>query len=253
MRSPAPLPSTEDPPGMTEPLHAVAYVHEPHEGLARLGPFLEAAGFRLEERFRAPDPRSDVNAALLVVLGGPMGVYEADQFPFLRLEQEVLRARLATGRPSIGLCLGAQLLAAAAGSTVHRGRHGKIIGVGAVHRVPGAASDALLRELPETFDVVHWHGDTFEPTPGTALFTGEPYLAQGFRVGSSVGLQFHAELGPEGFRSWIEGSAGALRTRGRTPEALLASGIPRLQASLPALDRLLEGLARQARAAAGPA
>ena len=230
---------------MSAPLLTIAYVHEPHEGLARLAAPLVRAGFRLVERYRAPDP-ADVEAPLLVVLGGPMGVYEADRFPFLATEEQVLRARLAADRPSIGLCLGAQLLAAAAGSTVRRGSRGKVIGVGPVHRV-GPAGDPLLRELPDTFDVVHWHGDTFDPVPGTALFGGETYPAQGFRVGRSVGLQFHAELGPEGFREWIEGSAAALRASGRDPAALLASGLPRLETALPVLDRLLEGLARTAR------
>jgi len=83
-----------------------------------------------------------------------------------------------------------------------------------------------------------------------ALFGGDPYPAQGFRVGRSVGLQFHAELGPEGFRAWVEGSAGALRRSGRDPEALLSSGVPRLTTALPVLDRLLEALARDARTAA---
>ena len=163
----------------------------------------------------------------------------------------MLRARLAAGRPSIGLCLGAQLLAAAAGSRVFRGARGKVVGVGPVARV-GPAEDPLLRELPDTFDAVHWHGDTFEPVPGHLLFGGETYPAQGFRVGRSVGIQFHAELGPEGFRDWVEGSREDLRRSGRDPDALLAEGLPRLtRPALPVLDRLLEALALDARAAAG--
>src|SRR5262249_32372932 len=217
---------------MSAPLDAVAYVHEPHEGLARLREPLERAGFRPVERFRAPDPATDVDAALLVVLGGPMGVYEADRYPFLGLEQELLRRRLAASRPSICLCLGAQLLAAAAGSTVRKGDRGKVIGVGPVQRVPGAR-DPVLAEVPDSFDVVHWHGDTFDPVPGSALFRGETYPAQGFRVGRSVGLQFHAELGPEGFREWVEGSAGPLRRSGRDPGSRVARGPPRVTAARP--------------------
>jgi GMP synthase (glutamine-hydrolysing) len=236
---------------MTRSLDVIAYVHEPHEGLARFREPLERAGFRPVERLRVPDPTADVRAPLLVVLGGPMGVYDADRFPFLGAELEVLRARLAADRPTIGLCLGAQLLAAAAGSRVFRGARGKVVGVGPIARVQ-AAGDPLLRELPDTFDAVHWHGDTFEPVPGRPLFRGETYPAQGFRVGRSVGIQFHAELGPEGFRDWVDGSREDLRRSGRDPDALLAEGLPRLTAALPVLDRLLDALALDARAALGP-
>jgi GMP synthase (glutamine-hydrolysing) len=233
---------------MTPSLEVIAYVHEPHEGLARFREPLERAGFRTVERFQAPDPVADVRAPLLVVLGGPMGVYDADRFPFLKTEIEVLRARLAEGRPSIGLCLGSQLLAAAAGSRVFRGPSGKVIGVGPIARV-GPAEDPLLRGLPDAFDAVHWHGDTFEPVPGRLLFRGETYAPQGFRVGRSVGIQFHAELGPEGFRDWVEGTREDLRRSGRDPDALLAEGLPRLAAALPTLDRFLDSLALDARAA----
>jgi GMP synthase (glutamine-hydrolysing) len=235
---------------MTAPLDAIAYLHEPHEGLARFREPLERVGFRTVERLRAPDPSADVRAPLLVVLGGPMGVYDAGRFPFLETELAVLRARLDAGRPTIGICLGSQLLAAAAGATVFRGQRGKVIGVEPV--APVGTTDPLLRGLPERFDSVHWHGDTFEPSPGQALFRGETYPAQGFRVGRSVGLQFHAELGPEGFREWIDGCSDDLRRSGRDPGALLADGLPRLAAALPVLDRLLESLAREARAAVEP-
>ncbi|HEY1906711.1 MAG TPA: glutamine amidotransferase [Myxococcaceae bacterium] len=236
---------------MTAPLDAVAYLHEPHEGLARFREPLERVGFRPVERLRAPDPSADVRAPLLVVLGGPMGAYEADRFPFLEAEIAVLRARLDAGRPSIGICLGAQLLAAAAGATVFRGPRGKVIAVGPVARV-GPVDEPLLQGLPERFDTVHWHGDTFEPSPGQALFRGDTYPAQGFRLGRSVGLQFHVELGAEGFREWIDGCSEDLRRTGRDPEALLADGLPRLAAALPVLDRLLDSLARDARVAVEP-
>src|SRR5262249_61274663 len=122
---------------------------------------------------------------------------------------------------------------------------------GPVPPAPGARGPALA-EVPGTLDVVPGHGDTFHPVPGSALFRGETSPAQGFRVGRSVGLQFHAELGPEGFRAWVEGSAGPLRRSGRNPETLLADGLPRLTAALPALDRLLPAPAPRARAAPPP-
>jgi GMP synthase (glutamine-hydrolysing) len=236
---------------MPEPLDAVALLHASHEGLARLRHPLEAAGFRCTERLQDPRPE-DARAPLLVVLGGPMGAYEADRYPFLAAEIDLLRARLVAGRPSIGLCLGAQLLAAACGSTVRRGEHGKVIGVGPVRRVPAALNEALVRRVPDTFDVVHWHGDTFDPVPGVQLFSGATYPPQGFRIGRSWGLQFHAELGPDDFRSWVEETAPQLERRGRNPRALLTEGLPRLEAALPVLDTLLRSLATEARAAVRP-
>ena len=236
---------------MSALLDVITYLHEPHEGLARFREPLERAGFRPVERFRSTDPDADARAPLLVVLGGPMGVYDADRFPFLQAEMEVMRARLAADRPTIGLCLGSQLLAAAAGSAVFRGTRGKVIGVGPITRA-GPPDDPLLRDLPDAFDTVHWHGDTFEPIPGRPLFRGETYPAQGYRVGRSVGLQFHPELGPDGFRDWVEGCRDDLRRSGRDPDALLAAGLPRLTAALPVLDRLLDALAREARSAVPP-
>ncbi len=235
---------------MSALLDVVTYVHEPHEGLARFREPLEHAGFRPVERFRAPDPVADARAPLLVVMGGPMGVYDAERFPFIGAEIDVLRARLAADKPSIGVCFGAQMLAAASGSTVFRGARGKVIGVGPITRV-GPPDEPLLRDIPDTFDAVHWHGDTFEPTPGRPLFRGETYPAQGFRVGRSVGIQFHLELGPDGFRDWVEGSRKELRRSGRDPDMLLAAGLARLGTALPVLDRLLNALARDARAAVG--
>ena len=236
---------------MSARVDVVTYVHEPHEGLARFRAPLERAGFRPLERLRSPDPAVDAGVPLLVVMGGPMGVYDADRFPFLRAELDVLRARLAADRPCIGFCLGSQLLAAAAGSTVFRGPRGMSIGVGPITRT-GPSEDPLLRDLPDTFDTVHWHGDTFEPIPGLPLFRGEIYPAQGYRVGRSIGIQFHAELGPEGFQDWVESSRDHLRRAGRDPDGLLGSGLPRLTAALPVLDRFLEALAQEARAAVTP-
>ena len=232
-------------------LDAVTLLHAPEEGLARLGPALEAAGFRCRERLRSVEPR-DVDAPLLVVMGGEMGAYEADRYPFLGEEIALLRARLAADRPCLGICLGSQLLATAAGGTVRRGASGMVVGVLPVQRVPAGLKDPALEGVPEVFDVVHWHGDTFEPSPGTPLFRGESYPAQGFRVGRSIGLQFHPELGPVEFRSWVEGVRDPLRRSGRDPDRLLAEGLPRLERAVGALDHLLAGVAGDMRRAAGP-
>lgn len=237
--------------GRSSQVDALALLHAPEEGLARMRPALEAAGFRCRERVGAVDPE-DVHLPLLVVMGGEMGVYEADRYPLLADEMALLRARLAVDRPSLGICLGSQLLAAAAGATVRRGDRGMVVGVAPVHRVPAGLNDPALDGVPDSLDVVHWHGDTFEPGPGTPLFRGDAYPAQGFRVGRSVGLQFHPELGPEEFRAWVESAREPLARSGRDPDALLAEGIPRLTRGLEALDALLSGVARELRRGVRP-
>ncbi|WP_244222438.1 glutamine amidotransferase-related protein [Corallococcus praedator] len=102
-------------------MRAVVFEHEEHEGPGLLGPALEAAGFTLVRRFRTVR-REDVDAPLVVVMGGPMGVYEADAHPFLKDELALLGERLASERACVGVCLGAQLLAAAAGPRCRRAR-----------------------------------------------------------------------------------------------------------------------------------
>jgi GMP synthase (glutamine-hydrolysing) len=111
---------------MTALLDVVTYVHERHEDLARFREPLERAGFRPVERLRSPGPRRPTRAPqLLVVLGGPMGVYDAEAFPFLQVaSSSVLRARLAADRPCIGLCLGPSCSRRPPDRAVFRGARG---------------------------------------------------------------------------------------------------------------------------------
>ena len=236
---------------MTAPLDVVTYVHERHEDLARFRGPLERAGFRPVERLRSPDLAADARAPLLVVLGGPMGVYDADRFPFLRAELEVLRARLAADRPSIGLCLGSQLLAAAAGSAVFRGARGMSIGVGPITR-DGAPDEPLLRDLPDSFDAVHWHGDTFEPTPRTLAVPGRDIPGPGVPRGPLGGDPVPRRAGPGGVPRLGRGLARRPPAHRAGPGRSARRRPPRLTAALPVLDRLLVALARKARAALAP-
>ena len=124
-------------------MRAVVFQHEEHEGVGLLGPVLEEAGFTLVNRFRAVR-REDVDADLVVVMGGPMGVYEAEQHPFLHDELALLTERLANERPCLGICLGAQLLASAAGAEVFLGKNGFEVGVAPVRWTPEALKDPVI-------------------------------------------------------------------------------------------------------------
>jgi GMP synthase (glutamine-hydrolysing) len=223
-------------------MRAVVMQHEEHEGPGMLGPALQAAGFSLVKRFRTVK-REDVDAELVVVLGGTMGVYEADLHPFLEEELEVLRERLALERPVLGICLGAQLLAAAAGSEVFVGKNGLEVGVGPVRWTPEGLADPVLAGVRARTPVAHWHQDTYKPVAGaTLLASTDRYSQQAFRLGASYGFQFHMELTASEFERWLTEGAADLEARGKKVDELRAQ-LPKLRAAEPELRDLTERLA----------
>lgn len=131
----------------------------------------------------------------LVVMGGTMGVYEADRLPFLRQEMELIAACMRAGKPVLGVCLGAQLLAAALGAEVSKGPVLEI-GAGEVRLTPAGQADPVLGGQGASLPVVHWHQDTFPLPAGAALLAStDLYAQQAFRAGRlAYGLQFHVEV-----------------------------------------------------------
>ncbi len=142
-------------------------------------------------------------AEVLIVLGGPIGVYEIESYPFLRTEIEILQQRLAANRPTLGICLGAQLLAAALGAAVYPAPTKEIGWQPVQWTVAGAASP--LAELGDT-PVLHWHGDTFDlPEGAQYLASTEVCANQAFAHGASLALQFHPEVTAAGLERWLVG------------------------------------------------
>ncbi len=230
-------------------MNAVVFQHEEHEGPGLFGPALEQAGFTLRTRFRSAK-HEDVDAALVVAMGGPMGVYETDQHPFLGEELAVLAERVALGRPCLGICLGAQLLAAAAGAEVFAGKNGFELGVGPVRWTAEALKDPVLAGVPAKSQVAHWHGDTYRAVPGaTLLASTDRYTQQAFRLGDSFAFQFHLELTGSELDRWFTEEAALLAKLGRSAEELRA-GIPKLRAAEPQHQALIERLARHFASAA---
>jgi GMP synthase (glutamine-hydrolysing) len=230
-------------------MRAIVYQHEPNEGIAWLGPALIEAGFVLTTRLRTTH-RDDGAADLLVVLGGAMGADDGAEFPFVDAELAVLRQRLQTGRPCLGVCLGAQLMAKAAGARVHRGEPGLEVGALPIEWTPAGMADPVTGGGERELVVAHWHQDTFEPVPGAVLLaSSRQYQQQAFRLGASYAFQFHLELGADELRAWLRGGRDELRARGLDGEALQAS-LPRLQAADAARAALLARLARALAAAA---
>lgn len=185
---------------------AVVFIHgEGKEGGPELvGEALVQAGFELDLRQRDPRPE-DAGAPLLVVMGGSMGAYEAESYPYLMVELQVLRERLAARRPTLGICLGSQLLARAAGAKVYRGKAGLEIGAPLMKPTPEAKDDPVFSQLRGPVPMPQWHSDTFDAVPGAArLGSSEMYREQAFRVGNAYGLQFHPEADAKRFREWLE-------------------------------------------------
>jgi GMP synthase (glutamine-hydrolysing) len=198
---------------------AIAITHVEFEDLGSLERALDRANYALEvvhacvTDLRAIDLKSD----LLVVLGGPIGVYEDKAYPFLKTEIDLIRSRLAGQRPTLGICLGAQLIAAATGASVHPGTQGKEIGWGPIH----AGRDAALYPefsplLTGDLHVLHWHGDTFDLPAGSHHLAGtNAYPNQAFAIGrQTLGLQFHPEVTAAGLERWYVGHACELGNAG---------------------------------------
>ena len=224
-------------------MRAVIYQHEAHEEPGLLEPALVAAGFELTRRFRSVSHHEDVEAALLVVLGGSMSVRAEDRHPFLREERAVLAARRAADAPCLGICLGAQLLAAVAGAEVFAGKNGIELGVAPVRWTKAAQVDPAFAGVPARSMVAHWHEDTFDAVPGaTLLASTDRYTQQAFRLGRSIGLQFHLELTAQTFRAWLTQAPEELALHGKDLHELEAQ-LPKLAAAEAASAELLARIA----------
>lgn len=140
---------------------------------------------------------------LTVILGGPISAYERDRFPFLEQEIDLLKQRLAKNLPTLGICLGAQLIAKALGADVYPG-HTKEIGWSQLKLA--SVADNVLAPL-ENIKVLHWHGDSFDlPENAQLLASSEHYPHQAFQYGSNVlALQFHVEVMGEDLEKWLIG------------------------------------------------
>jgi GMP synthase (glutamine-hydrolysing) len=195
---------------------ALALTHVPFEDLGSLAEELSARDYEVQIADACTLDLRSVDAlapALLIVLGGPIGVYETETYPFLQWELALLRRRLAQNSPTLGICLGAQLMAAALGAAVYPGGQGKEIGWAAL--LPGAdaaACPAIAQLLIPDLPVLHWHGDTFDLPRGAAhLAASARYPNQAWSLGASIlGLQFHPEVLSGALERWYVGHASEL-------------------------------------------
>jgi GMP synthase (glutamine-hydrolysing) len=202
--------------------NAVALRHVEFEDLGLLNGILRAHGFA-SSYLDAPVNDGGWDGAgeadLLIVLGGPIGVGDADTFPFLAAELEVLEHRFAEHLPTLGICLGAQLLAIACGGVVDAGATSEI-GYAPL-QLTDAGRNSVLAPL-DGLPVLHWHQDVIAPPPemGSLGFT-DTCSTQGFASGTNLlGLQFHLEADPLGLERWLVAYSGDLAAHGIDPRSL---------------------------------
>src|SRR5918996_2089202 len=186
----------------------LVFQHDPFEDLGFFAEVLEKqrAGYRTVRLFHGELPAEDwEHIGALIILGGPMGVLAEDQYPFLRWEKTIIRAAIDEAVPLLGVCLGAQLIAAALGATVHHGPV-KEIGWYPISVTPYGQVDSVLGYLPEAATVFQWHGDGFGlPSGAVRLASSVYYENQAFRIGRNIyGLQFHLEVTSRMIERWID-------------------------------------------------
>jgi GMP synthase (glutamine-hydrolysing) len=208
----------------------LAFRHVDFENLGTFETFFSKAGFSIRYIDTATAILSDVDPAkpaMLVVLGGPMGVYETAAYPYLLEEMRIIKERIGKGLPTLGICLGAQLIAAALDARVYPGKV-KEIGWAPVTITPEGLDSPLAALGIGAVEgaapsVLHWHGDTFDlPAGATRLASTTAYANQAFSIDRHVlALQFHLEVQPSAIGTWVDGNAAELRAAGIEPAPLL--------------------------------
>lgn len=210
-----------------------------HETAGSLESYLADAGLECHyfDLFReTPQQLPLQEAAALVVMGGPMGVHEVEQYPFLAAEVNRIGQAVARQLPMLGICLGSQLLAKAMGAKVYPNGV-KEIGWYPLELLPVVADDPLFTDCRSTETVFQWHGDTFDlPAGAVRLAQSALCKQQAFRVGPCAwGVQFHIEMTLEMVDCWLSepGNRGELAQLDYIdPEAIRAATpreFPRMQ------------------------
>jgi GMP synthase-like glutamine amidotransferase len=188
--------------------------HVPYEGLGHAQKWLSEAGaeVRCTRMFAGDTLPPAASVDLLIILGGPMSVNDEATLPWLTAEKSFIAQVIEAGRPTLGLCLGAQLIAAALGARVGPSREREIgwWPVESVAPAPGSPSHPLFR-FPERLTCLHWHGESFAlPAGAHHLARSEGCEHQGMQIGRrAIGLQFHPEATPQWLSAVLAHSPGA--------------------------------------------
>lgn len=188
--------------------------HLAFEDLGSFTAVLQAKDIEVNYFEAGYDDLSQIDALsdeLLVILGGPISVNDGEMFPFIVTELDLLRQRIAADKPTLGICLGAQLIASALGADVYSGES-KEIGWYPLN-LTEAGKNSALRYLDAVHcSMLHWHGETFDLPDGAVLLaSSERYENQAFRYGENIlALQFHPEITQRSMEKWFIGHIGEI-------------------------------------------
>lgn len=218
--------------------------HADFEDLGCMAPWLAARGHRVTQtRLYAGETLPSHDAFdWLIVMGGPMNIYEYDAHPWLCAEKQLISEAITANKRVLGICLGSQLIADVLGGKVTRNAHTEI-GWFPIELSDKGRHSSLLKDFPPSFNVFHWHGDTFAIPPGAQHLASSAACAnQAFSYGERViGLQFHPEVTASNVRDWLAHEAVAPAAYVQTPEQMLGD-IPRYAAINRLMLRLMEQL-----------
>ncbi|MDZ4776387.1 MAG: glutamine amidotransferase [Alphaproteobacteria bacterium] len=200
----------------------LAIRHVPFEDLGAFGPALAQRGFMVRYAEAGDRLLNEALESLVIVLGGPIGANDVDAYPFLGPELELIEKRLKRGAPTMGICLGAQMIAKVIGAKVYPAR-AKEIGVAPI-KLTDAGRESCLAPFQGEPLTLHWHGDTFDlPRGCERLASTDTCENQAFSFGPNViGFQFHPEASDKGFERWLVGHAVELAAAGIDPRVLRA-------------------------------
>ncbi|CAD6492331.1 MAG: Glutamine amidotransferase class-I [Candidatus Argoarchaeum ethanivorans] len=183
--------------------------HVPFEGLGNIENWALAKGHQISDtQLYNNDPLPEPEEFdWLIVMGGPMNIYEEDRFPWLAREKVFIKDAIDSDRIVLGVCLGAQLIASVLGAKIYRNRYPEIRWFD-VRLTCAASKSQVFRQLPERFTAFHWHGDTYDLPPGaTRIAESDACQNQAFEYGSRsrvIGLQFHLDTTFESIRQLVE-------------------------------------------------
>jgi GMP synthase-like glutamine amidotransferase len=190
------------------------------ETLGTLEQMFRADGFEIEKIDAQNEtlPVTSKGYTAVVILGGPMAVY--DNLSFLQQEQNLIRNAINEDTPVLGICLGSQLIAQAAGGRVYKGMK-KEIGWHSVYVTPASSNDIFRDVTDKTVKVFQWHGDTYDLPPNAKILAYSDLYPQAFRIGSAVGIQFHLEVDRSLIEAWIKEYRTELNAEEIEPENIL--------------------------------